>query len=555
MEELFETFSEDITKWKDIKDIIDLDLDCGMRNDYKNKASVPLLPRRDVLLYGTIPKMEQRVYTKCKECRLVFNPRHILSHKSCPAKSHSTSHSLKKKVKSKGNGTKKSYSNLPPPPLFKKSPSPSLTTVTLNIPEISVPKVSSPKTSKVSTISSTSSAVMTISSSSNKSDTRIPSNTSSLKSHSPKSPSKSSISSSEHSPKSKSQTGENNSSSSNSSSSSNRHKKSRKSNSNTKITKEFDPDVHCGVVEGTKGPCTRSITCSNHRIQLRKLVAGRSKDIHQLIAERKTVKEKDLKHGSNCSYTSPNGQSEEKDSFSQNTTYVPALAAIANGSEPPDTSILKSALPKISEAMTPTAPRQTTSLVAVKQDTENGNEKTKNNNYIMNKMHSQECDIGTVPVVYMPLSLISFMQLGKKVRCKESPQSAKTSCVTSNSLFLTIPNPPHMNTKSYKSHPKPVAVPNYGSKKVGGAILLYNQHIEYQRNDILMAINTKRKTINNTQGYRAISLLNHSNPPHRPNILKVKKLNCKRTAVDKINTCDSKQMRLTKLMGTYCSPI
>ncbi|KAG5870316.1 hypothetical protein JTB14_038400 [Gonioctena quinquepunctata] len=99
--------------------MVDLDLDDELQNEHKTVPSVQLLPRQDVFLYGTIPKMEQRVYTKCKECRIIFNPRDILSHKSCPGKSHSSSHSLKKKVKSKGSSSKKSHSNLPPPPLFK----------------------------------------------------------------------------------------------------------------------------------------------------------------------------------------------------------------------------------------------------------------------------------------------------------------------------------------------------------------------------------------------------------------------------------------------------
>ncbi|CAH1103533.1 unnamed protein product [Psylliodes chrysocephalus] len=510
MEDYFESFSfsEDIKEWDLIKNIIDLDLDDGRRRDHKTVPSVQLLPRRDVMLYGTIPKMEQRIYTKCKECRLVFNPRDILSHKACPGRFHSsTSHSLKKKIESKGSTPKKSHSSVPPPRGgggrlnrgFKKSPSPSLTPASVSIPEISLSKVSSPKISKISPIST--SSTLTTSNSSSKTETRVSSLSSSskLNSHSPRSPSKTS-SNLEHSPKSKSTPSDSNCSSTSGSSS--RHKKSRKSNSNTKITKEFDPDVHCGVVEGNRGPCTRSITCNNHRIQLRKLVTGRSKDIHQLIAERRTVKKKEPKHGSNCSYTSPNGQTEE-DSFSQNTTFAPVVGALSNASEPPETNLNQTpVLSKIVEPKPTISLRQTTSDVAAKlpilTDIENGNTKTMNNNYIKN-VHLKESDIGTVPVVYMPMSLISFVQIGKNVICLKSQQS-QSPPVTNQSLYLTIPN--HQSgTKMYKSHPKPVAVPNYGAKKVGGAILLSNHRIECQRNDILMAINLKRKIINNTHGY------------------------------------------------------
>lgn len=136
--------------------------------------------------------------------------------------------------------------------------------------------------------------------------------------------------------------------------------------------------------------------------------------------------------------------------------------------------------------------------------------------------------------------------------CLESPQSAMSPPLTgSQSLFLTIPNQSNnqqSSLKMYKSHPKPVAIPSYGTKKVGGAIILSNQRVECQRNDIRMVMNTKRETVNNTQGFRAISLLNHTNTPHRPNILKVKsanKVNCKRPAVDKLNSVsESKQLRL-----------
>ncbi|CAG9816466.1 unnamed protein product [Phaedon cochleariae] len=540
MEDYFEGFSEEITRWEIIKEMIDLDLDDEFNTEHKLVQGVQLLPRQDVILYGTIPKIEKRIYTKCKECRLVFNPRDISSHKTCPGKSHSSSHGLEKKIKSKGGSSKKSHSSLPPPPLFKKPPCPSTTPPTppVTIPEPANPKLPIPKPPKAIP------------------STPPPTPIATPIAPTPTPPPKAEprvLSPSKSTPKSTAGPTEGSSSSSSSGSSS-RHKKSRKSNSSAKITKEFDPDTHCGVVEGSRGPCTRSITCSNHRIQLRKLVPGRSKDIHQLIAERKTAKEKELKHGSNCSYMSPNGQGDEKDSFSQTTTYATDVAASA--SEPSENAIL----PKNDDSSTLTK-QTTTSLLTAKQpittDPENISSKTMDNSYIMN-IHSQESAIGTVPVVYIPMSPISvvspvqFVQIGKNVICLESPQSAMSPPVTSNqSVYLTIPSQNSSNVKMYKSHPKPAAVPNYGGKKVGGAILLLNQRVENQRNKVLMAINAKRKTVNNSHSYRAISLLNHNNNNnnvHRPNILKVKgvnKVNCKRSANDKLIHSDNKQMRLT----------
>ncbi|KAJ8939968.1 hypothetical protein NQ318_006149 [Aromia moschata] len=587
MEDYFDGFAEDITKWEIIKEMIDLDLDGEARYDpQKSDPSVQLLPRQDVMLYGTIPKMEQRIYSKCKECRLIFNPRDILSHKTCSGKSHlsTNSQSLKKKVKSKGSSSKKTHSSLPPPPLFKKPPSPP--TSTASVPVIPEAKLSPskvlPKIPKISTVTSTSSTHTVTTITTTKSETRVSSSSGhSSKSstvHSPKSPSKSTTNSS-HSPKPSSKATTNTetsgtcSSSSPSSSSSNRYKKSRKTSSSSKITKEFDPDVHCGVVEGNRGPCTRSITCSNHRwkgaalhlaiiinknknryemyIQLRKLVPGRSKDIHQLIAERKAAKEKELKHSGSCSsYMSPNG--EEKDTFCQNTSYVPIVATIVStiDSAAPTTTYV----PIMPKTNSPSATRQTsTSVLAAKQlnvtEMESKSAKTLEGGYVTNiHSNSQEGAIGTVPVVYMPMSPISvvspvqFVQIGKNMICLESPQSAMSPPLTTNqSVFLTIPNQ-QPNLKMYKSHPKPVGIPTYGTRKVGGAILISNQQIECQRNDILMAINAKEG-----DGYRAISLLNHTNSPHRPNILKVKsvnKANCKRPATDKLNTSDNKQLRI-----------
>ncbi|KAJ8923616.1 hypothetical protein NQ315_010195 [Exocentrus adspersus] len=698
MEDLFDGFSEDITKWEIVREMIDLDLEDEIRNQSRRAdPSIQLLPRQDVTLYGMIPKMEQKIYTKCKECGLVFNRRDILLHKTCSGKMHvsSTTQSLKKKVKSKGSSSKKPHSSLPPPPLFKKPPSPLTGTSSAAVVESKSPlsKISS-KTPKISTVSSNSST-HTVTTTSTKSETRVSSSSShSSKSssvHSPKSPSKS-VSNSAHSPKSSSKTttstettASSSVSSSSSSSSSSRHKKSRKSNNNTKITKEFDPDVHCGVMEGSRGPCTRSITCSNHRIQLRKLVPGRSKDIHQLIAERKAAKEKELKHGSSSSsYMSPNG--EEKDMFCQNTSYVPIVATIVSTINSSSTTTYVPIMPKTSTS--PTI-RPNTSMLTAKQlnmtDAESKSTKALDGGYLtsvhnnsqdgtigsvplvymplspismvsqelnmsdgenksspsldgsyLESVHngSQDSAMGTVPVVYMPLSPISivsqkgvdenkpaktsdgnyrtsnsqdnaigtvpvvhmpmnpvsvvspvqFVQIGKKMICLESQQSAMSRPLSSKqslflsfpnqqlnmkmndffgksespqsnppatsnqSIFLTIPNQ-QLNMEVYEIHPKPVSVPSYGAKKVGGAVVLSNQRVVCQRNDILTAMKAKQDTVNNAQGYRAISLFNHTNTPHRPNILKVKsasRVNCKRPAVDKLNSVsDNKQLRLS----------
>ncbi|CAG9855266.1 unnamed protein product [Phyllotreta striolata] len=487
MEDYFESFPIEIKKWDILRamHMTDLNFDVRKRKDHGNKKTIPnvqLLPRQNVTLYGTMPKMEQRIFTKCKECRLVFNPRNIMTHKVCPERFHSsTSDSSQKDSKTKGNSSRKSHSYLPP--LFKvsktKSPSPSV-----SIPDLSQCKVS-PKMSKSLPLSSPSTLT-----NSNKSETRLSpsSNFSKVNSHSPRSSLKTSLKSAQS-----------DSNCSSTSSTSSRHKKSRKSSSsnNAKVTEEFDPNVHCGVVEGNSGPCTRSITCNNHRVQSRKSASS------QLITKRTPGKEKEPMHGSNCSYTTPNGQPDEaKDSFSQNTTYAPVAGVLSSANELLETNHSQPpVLTKISEPKQ-TFIRQTTSVVVAKQpiltDTENGNTKTLNNNYIMNK-HSKDSDIGSVPLVYMPMGLISFVHIGKSVICLESQKNQlQNPPVTNQSLYLALPNQ-HSNIKMYKSHPKPVAVPNYGTKKVRGALLLSNRRLKCQRDDILKAITPKRRLINNTQ--------------------------------------------------------
>lgn len=41
-----------------------------------------------------------------------------------------------------------------------------------------------------------------------------------------------------------------------------KHKRSRR----RRNTHEFDPDKHCGVLDASKRPCLRAITCANHTV-------------------------------------------------------------------------------------------------------------------------------------------------------------------------------------------------------------------------------------------------------------------------------------------------
>uniref|UniRef100_A0A8C2X7E0 Ataxin 7 n=1 Tax=Cyclopterus lumpus TaxID=8103 RepID=A0A8C2X7E0_CYCLU len=58
---------------------------------------------------------------------------------------------------------------------------------------------------------------------------------------------------------------------------------------NKKVTeREFNADVHCGVVDMTaRKPCTRSLTCKTHSLSQRRAVPGRRKRFDTLLAEHK----------------------------------------------------------------------------------------------------------------------------------------------------------------------------------------------------------------------------------------------------------------------------
>ncbi|XP_069499814.1 ataxin-7 [Ambystoma mexicanum] len=60
--------------------------------------------------------------------------------------------------------------------------------------------------------------------------------------------------------------------------------------------REFDPDIHCGVVDvETKKPCTRSLTCKTHSLGYRRAVQGRRKRFDVLLAEHKSnTREREL---------------------------------------------------------------------------------------------------------------------------------------------------------------------------------------------------------------------------------------------------------------------
>lgn len=269
MEDLFEGFSESITDWETIREITELDLDEPPPNVDKIDHRIHRFPRQDYSMYGIIPKLEQRTYVRCKDCKLIFSSQDIMYHKTCAATTEKTK-TPEKKPKTRG-ATNRKKSNTFPLPLGFSS------------------KTSSPNRAQKDTKETSSKINKHLTGQGTTTPLKYHEINSAitepeLKGASPGVPSPSCLSND-----SLSLDGDSSSPLRTSST-----RSSKKLTRKHKLTKEYDPDFHCGVVDAHKGPCMRSITCSNHRIQLKKLVPGRSKDIHQLISEKRLAKERDL---------------------------------------------------------------------------------------------------------------------------------------------------------------------------------------------------------------------------------------------------------------------
>lgn len=74
--------------------------------------------------------------------------------------------------------------------------------------------------------------------------------------------------------------------------------------------REFNPDIHCGVMDATgRKPCTRSLTCKTHSLSHRRAVPGRRKRFDILLAEHKNrTRERDRErelHQTHSQQTAP----------------------------------------------------------------------------------------------------------------------------------------------------------------------------------------------------------------------------------------------------------
>ncbi|XP_044765855.1 uncharacterized protein LOC123322080 [Coccinella septempunctata] len=164
------------------------------------------------------------------------------------------------------------------------------------------------------------------------------------------------------------------------------------------------------------------------------------------------------------------------------------------------------------------------------------------------KSTSVDCNYSTqdnpqsiaVPVVYMPMSPVSPLQNINKedLDCMDTPQQVLTPTDCSHQIYLTIPE--QITVKMYKTRPKLGTYPSYGSRNIGGAIVISKQKLVNQRKDILSAINTKHIAHDILSNYnKSIS--------HRINVVKAKtnKVNFRKSPFDKCQTNDLKHLRLS----------
>ncbi|XP_041445209.1 ataxin 7 L homeolog isoform X3 [Xenopus laevis] len=114
--------------------------------------------------------------------------------------------------------------------------------------------------------------------------------------------------------------------------------------------REFDPDIHCGVVDvETKKPCTRSLTCKTHSLGYRRAVQGRKKRFDVLLAEHKNkTREKELLRHSEHQQQAPalrephplpSKSSQELHQNSHGLTSPEAKPSITNKAKPHNSSL------------------------------------------------------------------------------------------------------------------------------------------------------------------------------------------------------------------------
>lgn len=490
MEDYFEGFSETITEWETAMQVTELDLDDPPRNVEKIDHRIHRFPRQDFIMYGLMPKMEQRTYIKCTECKLIFSPLDILYHKTCvgtttPPKSQVS----ERKTKSRGGSSKKNLNNFPLPRVFAKTSSPNRA----HHKDIS-------KTQKVIPNQAPSLKYQEVS------VTPEPE----IKGASPDVPSPLS---------NDSLSLDGDSSSPKITSSSRSSKKSRKA----KSTKEFNPDLHCGVIDAHKGPCLRSITCSNHRIQLKKLVSGRSKDIHQLITEKRMAKDRDLLSQS----TSENDKVEQTSVVSTSEVIDTSQNAIDQTEEIKEVKHSEEFIDSLQDAnhihefkFTSMSPLQEENsfksleqfdfaqidqMPTMKEENYFSMEslrftsKHEGMKFIENFDFTEMAPLSPFREEFIckPIEKVNMAEIQPMSPLEEDSHLVKEDTFVNVPITddrptsFKIPDlDPDVNTPG--THPKPIVAPNYGTKKFGGAVLFNKPQIQWQRNDILRAVNDAR---------------------------------------------------------------
>ncbi|XP_068170941.1 ataxin-7 isoform X2 [Antennarius striatus] len=117
---------------------------------------------------------------------------------------------------------------------------------------------------------------------------------------------------------------------------------------NKKLTeREFNPDIHCGVVDMTaRKPCTRSLTCKTHSLNQRRAVPGRRKRFDTLLEEHKNrAREREREVHQPHSQQNPSLRDPHSSSH-VSATHDAHLVAHGNGPAPDATKPLSLGKPK-----------------------------------------------------------------------------------------------------------------------------------------------------------------------------------------------------------------
>lgn len=311
-----------------------------------------------------------------------------------------------------------------------------------------------------------------------------------------------------------------------------KHKKSKKKKS------DYNPDKHCGVLDSSKQPCLRTITCANHSIMERRAVRGRTTSLDSLIANYKSVKVKPKVH---CIPTIP---------ISIAPKHCSTVKEVKNGYRYVEVIYdKKNDSPKINPAEESNASLPAEGNFLPKSHCIISVPKRENSVLKTIKL-ADSTNARNVPQSLLLATNNTEMELMTAKSKTTNGKLIKLRLIPSNST-LAIPKLADSSTPLtptlYSLHPKPMTMLTGALRRVGSSIVLQNSsRLERQRMDLQAVVN-QHKQLKISVANKAVLLLNSNHTKQsilKNNVKNNTKANLKRMALDKTNINEFKHMKV-----------